>query len=218
MSCGGTVPQCSSVALIAATSIVMVSMGNIRSNNPAYHTAKKGNFTKYAFPSMVNTRLTRAGDSNVLAGADPSRYFARFDPVEEVDVSGKRKWYEAEEEVEMDENHRDQLQQLFHALGVESTEEIEPVNRLKAAVSDMLMGRIEKLRAYLETSSEKDIFLHGVQGFQARSYDIDEWDAYKDLLRSDEAEDVEPPEEKIVNISKSGETALHMAACEMYQR
>ncbi|KAK1250162.1 hypothetical protein MKX08_010165 [Trichoderma sp. CBMAI-0020] len=83
------------------------------------------------------------------------------------------------------------------------------MNRLQAAVSDMVMGRIKELKAYLEALSEKDIFLHGV-------HNEDEWDAYLDLVESGEAENREPPEKKLLEISTSGQTALHMAACEMH--
>lgn len=136
--------------------------------------------------------------------------------MEEVDVSGKRKWYEAEEEDEANKTYCDQLQQQMEALGHKSIQEYKPVTRLEVAASDMVMGRIKELRAYLETSSEKDLFLHGVKASQWRSHDIDEWDAYQDLLQSGKAENIEPPEKRIFNTSTSGETALHMAAYEMY--
>lgn len=152
---------------------------------------------KICFPLNGQYEIDKNRGFYVRAGADPPDNFARFDPLEVVDVSGKRKWYEAEEEVETDENHHDQL-------------------RLQGAVSDMLMGRYEELESYLETSSEKDIFLHGVEASQRRSHDEDEWDAYLDLVENGEAENVEPPEKKIVKISTSGTTALHMAACGMY--
>ncbi|PON27343.1 hypothetical protein TGAM01_v203724 [Trichoderma gamsii] len=166
---------------------------------------------KICFPLNGQYEIDKSRGLFVLAGADPSEYFARFDPVEKVDVSGKRKWYEAEEEAEPDEYHDDWILQLSHALDPE-----RPVNRLQAAESNMIKGRIKKLRAYLETSTEKDIFLHGVKASQWRSHDIDEWDAYQDLICSGKAKDVEPPEEKIINISTFGETALHLAACKMY--
>lgn len=179
------------------------------------HCESRGSY-KICFPLNGQYEIDKSRGYYVFAGADPSAYFARFDPVEKVDVSGKRKWYEAKEEGEADKTYCDQLQQCSKALGREPSREFKPVTRLEVAVSDMVMGRIKELRAYLETSSEKDLFLHGVDASQWRSHDIDEWDAYLDLLQSSEAENIEPPEERIVNTSTSGETALHMAACEMH--
>lgn len=171
---------------------------------------------KIGFPLNGRYEINKSRGYYVSAGADPSAYFARFDPAEKVDVSEKRKWYEAKEEDEVDKTCCDQLQQTFKALGQKPVGAFKPVTRLEVAVSDMVMGRIKELQAYLETSSEKDLFIHGVQASQWRSHDIDEWDAYQDLLASGEAENPEPPEKKVVETSTSGKTALHMAACEMY--
>ncbi|KAL7927902.1 hypothetical protein ACQKWADRAFT_308619 [Trichoderma austrokoningii] len=127
---------------------------------------------KICFPLDGQYEIDKDRGLYVRAGADPTEYFARLEPFEEVDVSGKRKWYEAEE-VEGDENYHDQLGQ------------VEPVNRLQATVSAMVM---------------------------------DEWEVYQDLVKSGEAGDIEPPEMKIVEVSTSGKTALHLAACEKHPK
>ncbi|UKZ88194.1 uncharacterized protein TrAFT101_003956 [Trichoderma asperellum] len=171
---------------------------------------------RICFPRNGQYEIDKIRGFYVRAGVDPTEYSARFDPAETVDVSHKRKWYEAKEEVEMDEYHRHKLQQLFCSLNLGPIQEVEHVNRLQSAVSDMIGGRVEAVRSYLETSREKDIFLHGVKASQDCQYDIDEWDAYQDLLKSGQAGDLEPPEKRIVETSTSGVTALHMAACEKY--
>ncbi|KAL6908717.1 DYW family of nucleic acid deaminases domain-containing protein [Trichoderma evansii] len=160
---------------------------------------------KICFPLNGQYEIDKSKGFYVRAGVDLTEYSARFDSVETVDVSDKRKWYEAKEEVEMGE----EFQQFF---GPETMR----VNRLQAVVSDMIRGKVEAVRSYLEASSEKDIFLHGVEAFQCRRHDIHEWDAYQDLLERGQAGDLEPPEERIVETSTSGKTALHMAAREMY--
>ncbi|GFP52323.1 delta-latroinsectotoxin-Lt1a [Trichoderma asperellum] len=167
---------------------------------------------RICFPRNGQYEIDKIRGFLVRAGVDPTEYSARFDPVETVDVSDKRKWSEAKEEVEMDEHYRDILQQLSWRLGLGPIQEFGLVNRLEVAVSDMIGGRVKAVRSYLETSPEKDIFLHGVETSQRRQHDIGEWDAYQDLLKSGRAGDLEPSEEKIVETPTSGITTLHMAA------
>jgi hypothetical protein len=125
------------------------------------------------------------------AGVGLAVYSAHFDPIEEVDLSGKRKWHEATEELETGESHH-----------------VEPVKTFKVAVADMLLGKTQEVRSYLEISSNKDIFLHGVQASQ-------QWNTYQDLKRG-KAGDLKPPGKKIVETTSSGKTTLHIAACGMY--
>lgn len=151
----------------------------------------------------------------VRAGVDPTTYFAQFDSVPPMDVSDQRKWTEAKEEVDLDDYHRNKLQLFGNAFGFGTIHEVERSNRLEIAVCDMICGRVQAVRSYLETSVEKDIFLHGVEATETRRPDIDEWDAYLNL-GYDRRREHNPPEMKIVETTTRGVTALHMAACEMY--
>lgn len=150
---------------------------------------------KICFPINGQYEIEKSRGFYVRAGADPAEYFARFDPVPTVDMSGRRKWTEAKEEVEWGGCH---------------------MNRLELVISDMVLGRVQAVRSYLETSSEKDIFLHGVEASEWLEHDGDEWDAYQDLCERGQAGELEPPEMKIAKSTTSGVTALHMAACEKY--
>ncbi|KFA79930.1 hypothetical protein S40288_05126 [Stachybotrys chartarum IBT 40288] len=150
------------------------------------------------FPPDGLYEIDKSSRLYVSAGANPTEYFAQFDPAPKVDVSNRRKWTEAKEELELDEHYNSQLQQLVRALGLEPIREIERGNRLESAVSDMVNGNVQAVRYYLETSREKDIFLYGVEAFVEQQADIDEWDAYLDL-QDDQRRDREPPEMKIVH-------------------
>jgi hypothetical protein len=136
----------------------------------------------------------------VRAGAEPAAYFAQFDPVPKVDVSDRRKWTEARDEVELDGLDFGPIR----------------VNRLDLTVSDMIAGRLQTVRSYLETSPEKDIFLHGVEAFTNRRSIIDEGDASQNILNIDQDESHEATRTDIERTTTSGKTALHIAACEMY--
>ncbi|RYC79446.1 hypothetical protein BFJ63_vAg17670 [Fusarium oxysporum f. sp. narcissi] len=168
------------------------------------------------FPSDGFYEIDRSRGLYVRAGADPAAYFAQFDPAPKVDVSDRLKWTEAKEEVELDEYHRHRLQLLFFGLGVGPIREVERVNRLEITVSDMIMGRLQTVRSYLETSHEKDIFLHGVQAFAYRHPSIDESDASQNITKDDQDGNHETTQTERERITTSGETALHMAACEMH--
>ncbi|SPJ73913.1 uncharacterized protein FTOL_03643 [Fusarium torulosum] len=152
------------------------------------------------FPSDGLYEIDRSRSLYVRAGADPAAYFAQFDPAPKVDVSDRRKWTEAQEEVELD----------GLSLGLIRR------NRLELTVSDMVMGRLQTVRSYLETSQEKDIFLHGVEAFTYRHPSIDEGDASQNILNSDQDGNHEDTRTEIETTMTSGITALYMAACEMY--
>ncbi|EXL65275.1 hypothetical protein FOPG_18491 [Fusarium oxysporum f. sp. conglutinans race 2 54008] len=152
------------------------------------------------FPSDGLYEIDRSRGLYVRAGADPAAFFAQFDPAPKVDVSDRHKWTEAQEEIELD------------GLG------FGPIrgNRLELTVSDMIMGRLQTVRSYLETSQEKDIFLHGVQAFTYRHPIIDEGDTSQNILKDDQDGNNEATPTEIERTTTSGETVLHMAACEMY--
>ena len=182
------------------------------------HCGHKGSYS-ISFPLDGSYEIDKERVFYVTAKGDPMEYFAKFDPDPEVDVSSKRKWTEAREEFELDAHHCQQLGKLFNSVGLDPLvpEENERDKRLRFVVSDMVNGRIEAVRAYLETSPEKDIFLHGVDAMEVSRDDIDAWDAYRDLCNSGKGENVEPPE-PTTEIKTYGVTALHMAACEMYPK
>jgi hypothetical protein len=168
------------------------------------------------FPSDEFYEIDKRGGLYVRAGADPAAYFAQFDPVPKVDVSDRPKWTEAKEDVELGEYHRHKLQLLFLGLGLGLIREVERGNRLEITVSDMIMDRLPTVRSYLKTSHEKDIFLHGVQTFAYRHPSIDESDASQNIPKDDQDGNHEATRTEREIITTSGETALHMAACEMY--
>jgi hypothetical protein len=84
--------------------------------------------------------------------------------------------------------------------------------RIDLVMSDMIWGKVEYVRQYLDCSAESDIFLHGVEA----------WDVhYPDGLdppRDDDANGFGSPNEDPNGeyVQTSGKTALHVAVCEMY--
>lgn len=78
------------------------------------------------------------------------------------------------------------------------TEE-ESVKMIDWVVSEMVQGDVECVRRYLESTTESDIFLHGVDVY------------YPD--------GVDPPsDDNDADYFGSGKTVVHLAACEMYPR
>ncbi|KAH7231300.1 uncharacterized protein BKA55DRAFT_598575 [Fusarium redolens] len=128
------------------------------------------------FPSDGFYEIDRSRGLYVRAGADPAAYFAQFDPVPKVDVSDRRKWTEAREEVELDGLDFGPIR----------------VNRLDLTVSDMIAA------------------------FAYRHSSIDESDASQNVTEDDRDGNNETTQTERERITTSGETALHMAACEMY--
>ncbi|RGP68721.1 hypothetical protein FSPOR_5192 [Fusarium sporotrichioides] len=157
------------------------------------------NYESYSifFPSAGLYEIDSSRGLYVRAGADPAAYFAQFDPTPKVDVSNRRKWTEAREEVEIE--------------GIDFR-----FNRLKLTVSNMVLGELQNVRSYLETSQEKDLFLHGVDAFTIRYHRVDEGDASGNILEDNQDESQEGTEKEIEETTTMGETALHMAACEQY--
>lgn len=168
------------------------------------------------FPSNGLYEIDRSRGLYVRAGADPSVYFAQFNPAQKVDVSDRRKWTEAKEEVELDDYHRDRLQRISLAFGLGPIREVERGNRLQITVADMIMGRLQAVRSYLETSPEKDIFLHGVKACSPCQPNIDERNASQNINKDDQDGNHKPTQVEMKKTTTSGETTLHMAACEMY--
>ncbi|KAF4921543.1 Protein PhlB [Colletotrichum fructicola] len=78
------------------------------------------------------------------------------------------------------------------------------VERIIVVVSDLVEGRVEAVRGYLESSPDADIFLHGVEAHRVPQLDDYDFDSIS-------REDNEKPENKI---HVTGNTALHCAACE----
>ncbi|KAL7931817.1 hypothetical protein V8C35DRAFT_308643 [Trichoderma chlorosporum] len=178
------------------------------------HCGKGGPYMIY-FPLNGQYEIDKKRGLYVCPGADPNKYFARFDPVLTVDARDRRKWYEAKEEVKLDKYHSNKLRTLDPG-PLEGR--VKYNNRLEVAVSDMINGRVEALWHYLETSPEKDLFLHGVEASKHRRHDIHEWNACLSLLKNGQTGDREPTEMRIVEVQTSGKTALHIAACETYPK
>ncbi|KAI0849251.1 hypothetical protein F5Y00DRAFT_261721 [Daldinia vernicosa] len=70
------------------------------------------------------------------------------------------------------------------------------IRRITKVVSEMVLGNVEHVREYLKSSSEADIFLRGVESWKRQDY----------TSNNESTEDS--------TAETSGETALHMAACE----
>ena len=90
----------------------------------------------------------------VAGGADPGPYFARFEHDELLDgfqdqLQGKRLWAEARETGQKTE------EEFFIDRGCD-------LNIFDEALAAAVEGRIRHLREYLETSTEAEIVLHGV--------------------------------------------------------
>ncbi|KAI1281384.1 DYW family of nucleic acid deaminases-domain-containing protein [Xylaria sp. FL0933] len=117
------------------------------------------------FPTQYEIDKERA--LFVAAGSDPTEYFSEKNTTMRPPIkrSGVRKWEEATEKVNVG--------------GIEMVE-------IRLAVSNMVQGKVEYVRDYIESSSESDIFLHGIDAYDSNS----------------------------VEIGGSGDTALHLAACE----
>ncbi|KAL6918544.1 hypothetical protein FSST1_010039 [Fusarium sambucinum] len=149
-------------------------------------------------------KIDRSRGLYVSAGVDPTSYFAQSEPTPKVDVSNRRKWTEAREEVEIK--------------GPENCD-FEPfrLKKLDLIVSDMTAGRLQNVRHYLETSQEKDIFLHGVQDFidPYPSLDDDDEDS-QNVPEDDKDGSYEVTRTETGRTTTTGESALHFAACEMY--
>ncbi|CAH0055803.1 unnamed protein product [Clonostachys solani] len=167
------------------------------------------------FPSNGLYEIDQSRCLYVRAGDDPADYFEQLKPELRVDVSHQRKWTEAKEEVEMDEYHRNKLELISRALGLGPLQEVERGNRLQIAVSDMSNGRLEAVRSYLETSHEKNIFLHGVQASVFAQSEVYEGSACQDIEDGQDG-NCDPSEAEIEETITSGVTALHLAACERH--
>ncbi|KAJ8131619.1 hypothetical protein O1611_g2001 [Lasiodiplodia mahajangana] len=90
----------------------------------------------------------------------------------------------------------------------EATEKVyigeeEAGERIRWVIREMVMGNVEYVRGYLESSSESDIFLHGLDAY-SRDRGIED-DSFINLDDADWED-----------IGGTGDTALHWAACEMY--
>lgn len=146
----------------------------------------------------------------VTVGADPSEYFGKEDLslkdlLAEVsrELETKRKWYEATES---------------YSVNLTSMEPFEQ-KLLPLMVSEMIFGEFEKVKGYLETSREADLFLFGIDAHYveppaAFPY-IDQEDyGDQDDSRSKTKETYEREDEP--EIYSTGKTALHFAACEKF--
>ncbi|KAB5536699.1 DYW family of nucleic acid deaminases-domain-containing protein [Coniochaeta sp. 2T2.1] len=137
----------------------------------------------------------------VSSGADPTDYFLEHEstlPSGPLDSTIRRKWTEAIEMVHIREVE-------CGIPGGYSYRKIEGV------VSDMVQGNVQCVRHYLGSSTEADIFLHGVEAYDLTSDTGTPWD---NDANNEEADDFDSPNEDYVQ--HSGKTALHLAACEAF--
>ncbi|KAI1641744.1 uncharacterized protein F4817DRAFT_354963 [Daldinia loculata] len=74
-----------------------------------------------------------------------------------------------------------------------------PTRKIVYVESEMAFGNVRYVREYLESSSEADIFLHGVKSWEGPQYDASD----------NESEEISTRNNVVVTL---GETALHMAA------
>ncbi|KAJ4397444.1 hypothetical protein N0V93_001672 [Gnomoniopsis smithogilvyi] len=142
----------------------------------------------------------------VAAGENPAEDYRYQDAEEDSDhdemlaqisklLDTKRKWYEATETVALE------------FLGGAPLE----MNRIEVVASEMVRGDYQKVKEYLESSSEIDIFLHGTDATYLIE-DLQSEPGDDQLASAEERQDNEVQPE----IYGTGKTALHLAACEQY--
>ncbi|CAH0052458.1 unnamed protein product [Clonostachys solani] len=132
----------------------------------------------------------------VAGGADPAEYFVDQTCDQQLsltqDMGSRRKWIEATETISFDSDQ---------------TPGGYTCKLIDCVVSNMIFGHIEPVSQYLESSTESDIFLHGVSAwdYPGNNHDGDGDDSSSKRLV-----------EKATRTS--GKTALHLAACEICPR
>ncbi|KAF2189115.1 hypothetical protein K469DRAFT_564403 [Zopfia rhizophila CBS 207.26] len=137
----------------------------------------------------------------VAGGADPTEYFLEKegDPLPysfDENVKIRRKWTEATETIHFDENET----------GIPGG---YTAKRIDWVVGEMVLGNVEYVRRYLESSTESDIFLNGVEAWEIR---------YPNGFDSSEDGGTEDPCPPKGCYQTSGKTALHLVAREKYPR
>lgn len=126
----------------------------------------------------------------VAGGANLATYFGKQEDTSNstLELSGRRRWAEATETV---------------------TEHGITHRRIDLVVSELVLGNITKVREYLDTSTEANILIHGIEGGIARQ---SETAAASEDHDSDEDNSTSSATDG--DTWTSGKTALHLAACE----
>ncbi|GAW20355.1 hypothetical protein ANO14919_098600 [Xylariales sp. No.14919] len=120
----------------------------------------------------------------IAAGSDPTEYFLEKDARTRAPLykrSGVRRWEEATEKVYQGEGMMGE--------------------RIDEAVAELGWGNVAYVRNYIESSSDSDIFLHGI-------------DAYDNNGRIEDNDATDPDDARDEDFGGTGNTALHYAACE----
>ncbi|KAE9566074.1 hypothetical protein CGMCC3_g17750 [Colletotrichum fructicola] len=155
---------------------------------------------KIVFPFDVKSgdvgyEIDRQRAMFVCGTADPTAYFGELGEEQpkpmEITFENRKKWTDAKEQVHYSES----------MTGLPGGYSVE---RIIVVVSDLVEGRVEAVRGYLESSLDADIFLHGVEAHRVPQ--LDDYDS-----DSSSREGNEEPGNKI---HVTGNTALHCAACE----
>ncbi|KAI6306644.1 hypothetical protein MCOR30_011750 [Pyricularia oryzae] len=135
----------------------------------------------------------------VTAGENPEDYFLALEAPRVLhNVSNRRKWTDCTEMVHMELD------------GVEAWDQ-KLIGFIK---SHLVCGQVRQVRRYLETSPEKDIFLHGVNAWETSMVEPEpESDNDEDSRPSDIPAD-RTGSRKHVIVETTGETALILAATE----
>jgi hypothetical protein len=94
----------------------------------------------------------------IAAGADPTEYFSKREDNRRSllmqDMRNRRKWSEAIEMIYLDEQHS----------GIPGGYSYKKINDIVSAV---IQGHVGYVRQHLESSTESDILLHGVEAYDA---------------------------------------------------
>ena len=157
----------------------------------------KMKFPLYEYLGDLGYEIDKRQALFVTAGEDPTAYFAAQEDHSllrpPTNFDNKRKWTEAVETIHYS------LEEYGISGGYTS-------NRFSEIIADLVMGKVEQVRRYLNTSTEADILLYGIQATKIKRYHNN----------GSEPDDETSPDEEELCIT--GNTALHLAARENYPR
>lgn len=141
-----------------------------------------------------NTPDERKG-LGIRAGTVSDEFWWEHPPRLSVTLRGKRTWYET-------------LEPMQRPVDGSWT------SRLFAAVTHVSLGNTAFVSTYLESSTETDLFLYGINAEGTRRHDVDDekWKAYQDSRQWSSGKGRAPSDPRIVIIKPTGQTVLHRAA------
>ncbi|KAK8134785.1 hypothetical protein PG984_006797 [Apiospora sp. TS-2023a] len=175
---------------------------NVKHHRSSHCAQTRYTYYEIQFPfsceeGKVNYEIDKPRALFVAGGEDPSEYFARWEddqlPSLIPDFSTRPKWTDATELDHVSEE----------TIGIPGG---FTSKRIDKTISAIATGKVDFVRQYLDTSTDADILLHGVEAFEnpevPNNSGDDEDDTEEDgSLREDDVE-------------ITGVTALHLAACE----